>query len=179
MLRTCFLAVIALLATASASVVAQGAHQLAEPFFGDRIIEDWWRQLDFTTRLFRPRGLHLDEPEVTVDGRPVSAAILGTALTLFYPGRAQAGRGQGIYFYLPKVDGAEECVWYRDLFDRSRAQLPFLKDATIRAIPLVEALPADEGRSALVALDLATGRARRRPPSAAAARPRAPSSPEG
>jgi malate synthase len=92
--------------------------------------------------MHRERGLHLDEPEVTVDGRPVSAAILGTALTLFYPGRAQAGRGQGIYFYLPKVDGAEECAWYRDLFDRSRAQLPFLKDATIRAIPLVEALPA-------------------------------------
>jgi len=92
--------------------------------------------------MHRERGLHLDEPEVTVDGRPVSAAILGTALTLFYPGRAQAGRGQGIYFYLPKVDGAEECAWYRDLFDRSRAQLPFLEDATIRAIPLVEALPA-------------------------------------
>src|SRR6267378_2038167 len=92
--------------------------------------------------MHRERGLHLDEPDVTVDGRPVSAAILGTALTLFYPGRAQAGRGQGIYFYLPKVDGAEECAWYRDLFDRSRAQLPFLEDATIRAIPLVEALPA-------------------------------------
>jgi len=92
--------------------------------------------------MHRERGLHLDEPEVTVDGRPVPAAILGTALTLYYPGRAQATRGQGIYFYLPKVDGAEECAWYRDLFDRSRALLPFLKDATIRAIPLVEALPA-------------------------------------
>lgn len=92
--------------------------------------------------MHRERGLHLDEPEVTVDGRPVPAAILGTALTLYYPGRAQATRGQGIYFYLPKVDGAEECAWYRDLFDRSRALLPFLKDATIRAVPLVEALPA-------------------------------------
>jgi malate synthase len=92
--------------------------------------------------MHRERGLHLDEPEVTVDGRPVSAAILGTALTLYYPGRAQVGRGQGIYFYLPKVDGAEECAWYRDVFDRSRALLPFLEDATIRAIPLVEALPA-------------------------------------
>jgi len=92
--------------------------------------------------MHRERGLHLDEPEVTVDGRPMSAAILGTALTLYYPGRAQATRGQGIYFYLPKVDGAEECQWYRDLLDRSRALLPFLRDATIRAIPLVEALPA-------------------------------------
>ncbi|HTG13483.1 MAG TPA: hypothetical protein VK746_22005 [Candidatus Eisenbacteria bacterium] len=92
--------------------------------------------------MHRERGLHLDEAEVTVDGQPVSAAILGTALTLYYPGRAQASRGQGIYFYLPKVDGAEECAWYRDVFDRSRALLPFLTDATIRAIPLVEALPA-------------------------------------
>jgi malate synthase len=92
--------------------------------------------------MHRERGLHLDEPEVTVDGQPVSAAILGTALTLYYPGRAQASRGQGIYFYLPKVDGMEECAWYRDVFDRSRTLLPFLKDATIRAIPLVEALPA-------------------------------------
>jgi malate synthase len=92
--------------------------------------------------MHRERGLHLDEAEVTVDGGPVSAAILGTALTLYYPGRAQASRGQGIYFYLPKVDGAEECAWYRDVFDRSRALLPFLRDATIRAIPLVEALPA-------------------------------------
>lgn len=92
--------------------------------------------------MHRERGLHLDEPEVTVDGRPIPAAILGTALTLYYPGRAQAGRGQGVYFYLPKVEGAEECAWYRDVFDRSQTLLPFLRDAVIRAIPLVEALPA-------------------------------------
>ncbi len=92
--------------------------------------------------MHRERGLHLDEPEVTVDGAPIPAAILGTALTLYYPGRAQADRGQGIYFYLPKVEGAEDCAWYRDFFDRSRDRLPFLKTAVIRAIPLVEALPA-------------------------------------
>jgi malate synthase len=92
--------------------------------------------------MHRERGLHLDEPEVTVDGAPVCAAILGTALTLYYPGRAQADRGQGIYFYLPKVESAEECAWYRDVFDRSRQHLPFLATAVIRAIPLVEALPA-------------------------------------
>jgi malate synthase len=92
--------------------------------------------------MHRERGLHLDEPDVTVDGAPVPAAILGTALTLYYPGRAQVARGQGIYFYLPKVDSAEEVAWYRDLFDRSRGRLPFLQGATIRAIPLVESLPA-------------------------------------
>ncbi|MCI0548553.1 MAG: hypothetical protein L0027_14875 [Candidatus Rokubacteria bacterium] len=92
--------------------------------------------------MHRERGLHLDEPEMTVDGRPISAAILGTALTLYYAGRAQAQRGEGIYFYLPKLESAEECRWYRDLFDRSRHLLPFLGSATIRAVPLVESLPA-------------------------------------
>lgn len=92
--------------------------------------------------MHRERGLHLDESELTVDGTPIPAAILGTALTLFYCGRAQVSRGQGIYFYLPKVDGAEEVAWYRDFFDRSREHLPFLEDAVVRAIPLVESLPA-------------------------------------
>src|SRR3990172_6373627 len=92
--------------------------------------------------MHRERGLHLDEHDVSVDGRPVPAAILGTALTLFYAGRAQAGRGQGIYFYLPKVESVGEVAWYRDFFDASRRHLPFLTDAVIRGIPLVESLPA-------------------------------------
>jgi malate synthase len=92
--------------------------------------------------MHRERGLHLDEPDVTIDGRPVNAAILGTALTLYYVGRAQAERGQGIYFYLPKLELADEARWYRELFDASRAHLPHLANATIRAIVLVESLPA-------------------------------------
>jgi malate synthase len=78
---------------------------------------------------------------VTVDGTPVSAAILGTALTLFHAGRAQADRGQGIYFYLPKLEIALEAAFWRDFFDASRELLPFLRPATIRAIVLVESLP--------------------------------------
>ena len=92
--------------------------------------------------MHRERGLHLDEPEVTVDGQPVSAAILGTALTLFHAGRAQAERGQGIYFYLPKLESAEEAALWRDFFAASQACLPFLRGAVIRAIILIESLPA-------------------------------------
>jgi malate synthase len=92
--------------------------------------------------MHRERGLHLDEPDVAVDGSPVCAAILGTALTLFYAGRAQAERGLGIYFYLPKLESAEEARFYRELFDLSRERLPFLRDTVIRAIVLVESLPA-------------------------------------
>ena len=92
--------------------------------------------------MHRERGLHLDEPDVTIDDEPVSAAILGTALTLFHAGRAQAERGQGIYFYLPKLESADEAAFWRDFFAASQACLPFLGDAVIRAIILVESLPA-------------------------------------
>jgi malate synthase len=91
--------------------------------------------------MHRERGLHLDEPDVRVDGTPVNAAILGTALTLFYAGRAQADRGQGIYFYLPKLETPDEARFYRELFDACRERLPFLGAATIRGIILVESLP--------------------------------------
>src|SRR5207302_6652369 len=89
----------------------------------------------------RERGLHLDEPDVRIDGAPVNAAILGTALTLFYAGRAQADRGQGVYFYLPKLETPDEARFYRELFDACRERLPFLSGATIRGIMLVEPLP--------------------------------------
>jgi malate synthase len=92
--------------------------------------------------MHRERGLHLDEPEVTVDGAPIPASTLGTALTLFYVGREQAARGQGIYFYLPKLETVEEVALYRDLFDASRTQLDFLRDAVLKAILLIESLPA-------------------------------------
>ena len=92
--------------------------------------------------MHRERGFLLNEPEVTVDGEPIPASILGTALTLFYPGKAHVERGQGIYFYLPKMESAEEAGFWKEFFDASREHLDFLKDATIRAIPLVESLPA-------------------------------------
>ena len=92
--------------------------------------------------MHRDRGLHLDEPDVTVDGRPVSAAILGTALTLFHAGRAQIERGEGVYFYLPKLETAEEAAFWRDFFDVSRHYLALSDNAVIRAIVLVESLPA-------------------------------------
>jgi malate synthase len=91
--------------------------------------------------MHRERGIHLFEPDVTIDGVSVSAAILGTALTLFYAGRAQAERGQGIYFYLPKLEKAEEARWYRDLFDACVQRLPYLAKVPLRAIVLVESLP--------------------------------------
>ena len=91
--------------------------------------------------MHRERGLQLDEPELTIDGQPVSAALLGTALTLFHAGRAQIERGQGVYWYLPKLESAAECGFWREFFDFSRDYLGLPDDAVIRAIPLMESLP--------------------------------------
>ncbi len=92
--------------------------------------------------MHRERGLHLDEPDFMVDGRPVPATILGTALTLYHAGVAQAERGQGVYFYIPKLESAEEAALYREMFDDIRERTDGLRDASIRAIILIESLPA-------------------------------------
>lgn len=92
--------------------------------------------------MHRERGWHLDERDLTIDGKPISATLLGMALTFAYCGRAQVERGQGLYFYLPKVEVIEEAALYRDFFDFSRERLGYPDDAVIRAIFLVESLPA-------------------------------------
>ena len=92
--------------------------------------------------MHRERGTHLDEPEFTVDGEPIPAAILGMGLTLAYGGREQVKRGQGLYFYLPKVEVVEEARFYREFFDFGKAALGYPEDSEIRAIFLIESLPA-------------------------------------
>ncbi|MBM3958360.1 MAG: hypothetical protein FJ314_01120 [SAR202 cluster bacterium] len=92
--------------------------------------------------MHRERGLALDEPHFRVDGKAIPAAILGTALTLYYTGREQAARGQGIYFYLPKLEAVAEAAFWKDFFAACQKEIPGLERATIRGIILVESLPA-------------------------------------
>lgn len=91
--------------------------------------------------MHRERGTALDEPDFTVDGNAISATILGMALTFAYGGKAQVERGQGLYFYLPKMETVDEAQFYREFFDFSKDYLDYPKDAIISAIPLVESLP--------------------------------------
>ena len=92
--------------------------------------------------MHRERGLYLDEPDLRIDGEPVAASLLGIAATLFHAGRSQAARGEPINFYLPKVESVAEVECYRSIFDHARSVLPYLAQASIRAIILVESLPA-------------------------------------
>ena len=92
--------------------------------------------------MHRERGLHLDEHEVTIDGQSISATLLSTALTLFHVGRSQMRQGRGVYFYLPKLESVSEVEIYKDLFDLSKEILHLDSNSTIKAIILVESLPA-------------------------------------
>ena len=92
--------------------------------------------------MHRERGLHLDEPMVTVDGNPISATILGTALTLFFGGREQHKKGEGVYFYIPKTESARETKFYNSLFTEIRNSVSDLNDVNIKGIILIESLPA-------------------------------------
>jgi malate synthase len=92
--------------------------------------------------MHRERSLYLDEHDLTVDGKPISATVLGIAATLFHAGGIQAAHGESINFYLPKTESVAEILCYRAIFDYARGHLPHLGDASIRAIILVESLPA-------------------------------------
>lgn len=92
--------------------------------------------------MHRERGLYLDEPELTVEGHPLSATLLGVAATLFHAGRLQAERGESINFYLPKCESVEEVSLYRDVFDFAHRRLAYLHGVPLRAIILIESLPA-------------------------------------
>ena len=92
--------------------------------------------------MHRERGLHLDEPSVTIDNEPISATILGTALTLFFGGRAQHKSGDGVYFYIPKTESARETKFYNTLFTEIKNSVSEINDINIKAIILIESLPA-------------------------------------
>ena len=92
--------------------------------------------------MHRERGLHLDEHEIKIDGAPISATLLGTSLTIFYCGQAQFKKNLGVYFYLPKLESVAEAKLYKQIFDESKKFLNLSESNIIKAIILVESLPA-------------------------------------
>nr|WP_275939075.1 malate synthase A [Polyangium spumosum] len=89
----------------------------------------------------RPRGLHLPERHVLVDGEPVPGSLFDFGLYFFHNARALVERGKRPYFYLPKLESHLEARLWNDVFLRAQAELD-LPPGTIRATVLVETLPA-------------------------------------
>jgi malate synthase len=93
------------------------------------------------TLLVRPRGWHLVEKHVLVDGEPVSASLFDFGLFFFHNARELLERGSGPYFYLPKLESHLEARLWNDVFDFAQDQLDIPR-GTIRATVLIETILA-------------------------------------
>jgi malate synthase len=89
------------------------------------------------TLLVRPRGWHLPEKHVVVDGQPASASLFDFALYFFHNARYRAMHDQGVYFYLPKLEHYLEARLWNDVFVRAE-QLLDIPQGTIKATVLIE-----------------------------------------
>ena len=93
------------------------------------------------TLCVRPRGWHLPEAHLVLEGAPIPAALADFGLFLFHNARALVDRGSGPYFYLPKMESHLEARLWNDVFLVGQDLLGF-PAGTIRATVLIETLPA-------------------------------------
>ncbi|HEX2250492.1 MAG TPA: malate synthase A [Gemmatimonadales bacterium] len=93
------------------------------------------------TLLVRPRGWHLEEKHVLVDGEPMSASLFDFGLYFFHNALELLARGSGPYFYLPKLESHLEARLWNEVFDLSQDALGIPR-GTIRATVLIETILA-------------------------------------
>src|SRR5271166_5767798 len=89
----------------------------------------------------RPRGWHLVEKHVLIDGRPISAALFDFGLYFYRNAAALLAKGSGPYFYLPKLESHLEARLWNDVFNFAQDHLSIPR-GTIRATVLIETIPA-------------------------------------
>jgi malate synthase len=94
-----------------------------------------------TTIVVRPRGWHLPEKHVLVDGAPMSGSLFDFALYALHCGQRQLDAGSGPYYYLPKMESHHEARLWNDVFSHTEDALGFAR-GTIRATVLIETVPA-------------------------------------
>jgi malate synthase len=91
--------------------------------------------------IVRPRGWHLDEKHVLIDGQRVSGAIFDFALYMFHNAKELIARGTGPYFYLPKLESHLEARLWNDIFVATQDELG-IPQGTIKATVLIETILA-------------------------------------
>jgi malate synthase len=89
----------------------------------------------------RPRGWHLVEKHMLVDGKPVSGGLFDFGLFFFHNAKELLARGTGPYFYLPKMESHREARIWNDVFKLAQDELG-IPPGTIRATVLIETIPA-------------------------------------
>ncbi|WP_067927829.1 malate synthase A [Alicyclobacillus shizuokensis] len=93
------------------------------------------------TLIVRPRGWHLVEKHVQVDGQPVAGALFDFGLYFFHNARELLARGSGPYFYLPKLESHLEARLWNDVFVHAERELDIPR-GTIKATVLIETILA-------------------------------------
>ena len=93
------------------------------------------------TLVVRPRGWHLEEKHILLDGRPVSASLVDFGFYFFHNARELRARGSGPYFYLPKLESHLEARLWNDVFRTAQDALT-LPRGSIRATVLIETILA-------------------------------------
>jgi malate synthase len=96
---------------------------------------------EIATLLVRPRGWHLPEKHLKIDGEPVGGGLVDFGLHAFHNARRLHEKGLGLYLYLPKLEHHLEARLWNDVFDFAEDALGVPK-GTIRATVLIETLPA-------------------------------------
>lgn len=91
--------------------------------------------------MVRPRGWHLEEKHVTVDGEPISASLFDFGLYFFHNAKTLIEKGSGPYFYLPKMESHKEARLWNDVFIFAQEELQ-IPVGTIRATVLIETILA-------------------------------------
>ncbi|MCL9805739.1 malate synthase A [Flavobacterium amniphilum] len=91
--------------------------------------------------LVRPRGLHLEEKNISFEGELASASLVDFGLFFFHNANTQIKNGLGPYFYLPKLEHYEEARWWNEVFIFSQDYLD-IKQGTIKATVLIETITA-------------------------------------
>jgi malate synthase len=98
-------------------------------------------QEDTATLLVRPRGWHLPEKHMTVDGQPIAGAFVDFGLYFFHNAKRLLDKRSGPYFYLPKMESHLEARLWNDVFNHAQDALD-IRRGTIRATVLIETAPA-------------------------------------
>ena len=125
-----------------AEIVAGEMNSWSRDFFDRDIVTDWREQLEFTTVIFRARGLHLDDRHIrNTDGSGFSASIVDVCLFIVNNHEALRNAGRSLVLYLPKIQTAEEAaVW--DAVLAALEQHVGIGVGTIKVYVLVEQVEA-------------------------------------
>lgn len=115
--------------TAPATAQGPGKHYTLRPFQEQAVL------------IVRPRGWHLDEKHVLVDGQPIAGGLFDAAVFVFHNAQALMDRGRGPYLYLPKLESMEEAALWEAALSHIEGMLG-LPHGQIKVTVLIETLPA-------------------------------------